>query len=259
GCCRPGAQDDARRRGRRARGHDRHGAPPRGARRAVPPRQGRGVRPRREDRDRGRSRAGCAGGAATRRRAAGRGARARRGGGRAFRRVPRRVTVRRRSAIRCHVPARPPLARGLFSGPINRYDPRGNAVGAEVTPVPTGPRMTVALLDTVLERVPVGVLVVDADLRVVRANAALCGLAGGDEAALAGRPLADVAPWIPEADARRVLEGRAAEEIEIADADRPGRLVVNLQPLAGGDGAPALACMVRDVGELVAWRRGMGG
>src|SRR6185437_15142148 len=113
--------------------------------------------------------------------------------------------------------------------------------------------------DTVLERVPVGVLVVDADLRVVRANAALCGLAGGDEAALAGRPLADVAPWIPEADARRVLEGGAAEEIEIADADRPGRLVVNLQPLAGGDGAPALACMVRDVGELVAWRRGMGG
>ena len=131
-------------------------------------------------------------------------------------------------------------------------------MGAQVTPVPTGPRLTVALLDTVLERVPVGVLVVDADLRVVRANAALCVLSGGDEAALVGRRLADVAPWVPEADARRVLESGAREEIELADAGRPGRFVVDLQPLAG-DGAPALVCLVRDVGELVAWRQGMGG
>jgi serine phosphatase RsbU (regulator of sigma subunit)/PAS domain-containing protein len=135
----------------------------------------------------------------------------------------------------------------------------GHAVGVEVTLVPsTGPRMAVALLDTVLERVPVGVLVVDADLRVVRANAALCVLAGGDEDALVGRRLADVAPWIPENDARRVLESGTTEEIELADAGRPGRFVVDLQPLPG-DGGPALACLVRDVGELGAWRRGMGG
>jgi serine phosphatase RsbU (regulator of sigma subunit)/PAS domain-containing protein len=117
----------------------------------------------------------------------------------------------------------------------------------------------VALLDAVLERVPVGVLIVDADLRVVRANAALCGLAGGGEAALVGRRLADVAPWIPEADARRVLESGTTEEIELADAGRPGRFVVDLQPIDAGDGAPALACLVRDVGELLAWRRGTGG
>src|SRR5204862_409860 len=123
-----------------------------------------------------------------------------------------------------------------------------HAVGVEVTPVPTGPRLAVALLDAVLERVPVGVLIVDPDLRVVRANAALCGLAGGGEAALVGRRLADVAPWIPEADARRVLESGTTEEIELADAGRPGRFVVDLQPIDAGDGAPALACLVRDVG-----------
>lgn len=128
-----------------------------------------------------------------------------------------------------------------------------------MNPVPTGPRPAVDLLDAVVERVPVGVLLVDGDLRVTRANAALCGLIGGDEAAHLGRPLADVAPWIPEEDVRRVLETGAAEERELAPAGRAGRFVVGLQPLAGGEGAPAVACLVRDVGELVAWRRGMGG
>lgn len=132
-------------------------------------------------------------------------------------------------------------------------------MGARVTAVPIGARLAVDLLDAVLERVPVGVLVLDAELRAVRANAAMCGLIGGDEAAHAGRPLTDVAPWIPEADARRVLESGTAEEIELADAARPGRFVVGLQPLLAGDGAPAVACLVRDVGELTAWRRGMDG
>jgi serine phosphatase RsbU (regulator of sigma subunit)/PAS domain-containing protein len=132
-------------------------------------------------------------------------------------------------------------------------------VGARVNAVPTGPRPTVDLLDAVVERVPVGVLLVDGDLRVIRVNAALCGLIGGDEAAHLGRLLADVAPWVPEADVRRVLEGGSAEDVELSNAGRPGQFLVSLQPLPGGDGAPAVACLVRDVGELAAWRRGMGG
>jgi PAS domain-containing protein len=80
-------------------------------------------------------------------------------------------------------------------------------VGARVNAVPTGPRPAVDLLDAVVERVPIGVLLVDADLRVIRANAALCGLIGGDEAVHLGRPLSDVAPWIPEEVVRRVLPG----------------------------------------------------
>jgi serine phosphatase RsbU (regulator of sigma subunit)/PAS domain-containing protein len=132
-------------------------------------------------------------------------------------------------------------------------------VGARVNAVPTGPRPAVDLLDAVVERVPIGVLLVDADLRVIRVNAALCGLIGGDEAVHLGRPLSDVAPWIPEEVVRRVLQGGSSEEVEPADAGRPGPFVVSLQPLSGADGAPAVACLVRDVGELVAWRRGMGG
>jgi serine phosphatase RsbU (regulator of sigma subunit)/PAS domain-containing protein len=128
-----------------------------------------------------------------------------------------------------------------------------------VNAIPTGPRPAVDLLDAVVERVPVGVLLVDGDLRVMRANAALCGLIGGDEARYLGRPLAEVVPWIAETDVRRVLERGAAEELELSDAGRPGQFVVSLQPLTTGDGASAVACLVRDVGELVAWRRGMGG
>jgi serine phosphatase RsbU (regulator of sigma subunit)/PAS domain-containing protein len=117
----------------------------------------------------------------------------------------------------------------------------------------------VELLDAVVERVPVGVLLLGGDLTVIRANAALCALAGGDEAAHVGRPLAEVAPWIPEEQVRRVLASGAAEELELSHAGRAGRFVVTLQPLAGVGGSTAVACLVRDVGELVAWRRGMGG
>ena len=129
----------------------------------------------------------------------------------------------------------------------------------EVNANPTGSRLAVDLLDAVVETVPVGVLVVGSDLRVARANTAMCGLIGGDEAAYLGRPLAEVAPWIPEDGVRRVLEIGPAEDLELAAAGRPGPLAVRLQPLTGGDGAPAVACLVRDVGELIAWRRGMGG
>src|SRR5262245_52636033 len=101
--------------------------------------------------------------------------------------------------------------------------------------VPTGPRLSVDLLDSLVETLPVGVLVVDERLRVVRTNAALCGLAGGAEAALADRPLADVAPWIPEADVRRVLASGVAEELELS-IGRLGRFAVALQPLTGGEG-----------------------
>jgi PAS domain S-box-containing protein len=128
-----------------------------------------------------------------------------------------------------------------------------------VNAVPTGPRPAVDLLDAVVERVPVGVLLADGDLRVTRVNAAMCGLIGGEEADHLGRSLADVAPWIPEADVRRVLGQGAAEEVEVADAGRPGRFLVSLQPLSGAGGTPAVACLVRDVGELVAWRWGMAG
>ena len=48
-----------------------------------------------------------------------------------------------------------------------------------------------------------------------------------------------------------------------SEASRRGRLAhrfaVSVHPLTGADGAPAVACLIRDVSELVAWRRGLGG
>jgi PAS domain S-box-containing protein len=118
-------------------------------------------------------------------------------------------------------------------------------------------------LDAVVENVPVGVLVLDADLHVVRANRALCEMTGIDESGQVDRPLREVLPWLPEADVRRALEtGVAAADVELRSTG-PGRVAhrfaVSLLPLAGAGGSPAVACLVRDVADLVAWRRGLGG
>jgi serine phosphatase RsbU (regulator of sigma subunit)/PAS domain-containing protein len=117
-----------------------------------------------------------------------------------------------------------------------------------------------ALLDAVIESVPVGVLVLDAGLRVVRANAALCAIAGADEAALLGRSATEVLPWIAEASLRHALETGEGCDLEVGAADTvlARRFAVGLRPLAA-DGGAALACLVRDVTELTAWRRGLGG
>jgi len=57
-----------------------------------------------------------------------------------------------------------------------------------------------------VEEVPVGVLVLDSGLRVVRANAAECEIAGADEATQLDRPVTDVLPWLPEGTLRQAIE-----------------------------------------------------
>ena len=117
-------------------------------------------------------------------------------------------------------------------------------------------------MDAVVEHVPVGVLILDADLNVIRTNRALCEMTGIEDGHV-GRPLRDVLPWLPEADVRRALEtGVGADDVELqsAEAGRAAhRFAVSLLPLAAPGGGPAVACLVRDVAELVAWRRGLGG
>jgi PAS domain S-box-containing protein len=133
-----------------------------------------------------------------------------------------------------------------------------------VNAIPGGPpRVSEALLDAVVESVPVGVLILDADLRVVRANRAVCEMTGMEESGQLGRPLREVVPWIPQDDVRRALEtGVASEDVELRSPET-GRLAhrfaVSVHPLTGADGAPAVVCLIRDVAELVAWRRGLGG
>ncbi len=128
---------------------------------------------------------------------------------------------------------------------------------------PDTSQLAASLLDAVVESVPVGVLVLDGDLQVIRANAALCELVGTEEAAQLGRPLQAVLPWIPEAAVRHAFEtGVIAEDIALGTDDDAGlahRFTVSLRPLSTVAGVQAVACIVRDVADLVAWRRGLGG
>ena len=99
---------------------------------------------------------------------------------------------------------------------------------------PDTSQLAASLLDAVVESVPVGVLVLDGDLQVIRANAALCELVGTEEAAQLGRPLQAVLPWIPEAAVRHAFEtGVIAEDIALGTDDDAGlahRFTVSLRP-----------------------------
>jgi serine phosphatase RsbU (regulator of sigma subunit)/PAS domain-containing protein len=129
-----------------------------------------------------------------------------------------------------------------------------------VTAIPEEARLGGAALDAVVEAVPVGVLVLDSALRVVRANAAECEIAGADEATQLDRPVTDVLPWLPEGTLRQAIETGESSDIDI-ESGGPGlarRFAVGLRPMTSA-GAPALACLIRDVTELASWRRGLGG
>ena len=149
-------------------------------------------------------------------------------------------------------------------GSPGHYDPAGDVPGVRVNTVPPDTSQLAAfLLDAVVESVPVGVLLLDGDLNVIRANAALCELVGTEEAAQLGRSLQAVLPWIPEAAVRHAFEtGVTAEDIALGTDDDAGlahRFTVSLRPLSTVAGVQAVACIVRDVADLVAWRRGLGG
>lgn len=129
-----------------------------------------------------------------------------------------------------------------------------------MTAVPEQARLGGETLDAVLEAVPVGVLVLDGALRVVRANAAVGEIAGIDEASGVQRPVAEVLPWLPEGTLRAALETGESFDVEL-DSGTPGlarRFSVGLRPMTSA-GTSVLACLVRDVTELTSWRRGLGG
>jgi serine phosphatase RsbU (regulator of sigma subunit)/PAS domain-containing protein len=129
-----------------------------------------------------------------------------------------------------------------------------------VTAIPGRTALGGGTLDSVVEVVPVGVLVLDAELRVLRANAAVCEIAGLDEAAQLGRRVSEVLPWLPERTLQRALDTGDGFDVDL-DSGAPGlarRFTVGLRPMISAD-APVLACLVRDVTELASWRRGLGG
>jgi serine phosphatase RsbU (regulator of sigma subunit)/PAS domain-containing protein len=152
-----------------------------------------------------------------------------------------------------------PASAGLETAARGDYDAR-DANGSRVTAIPEQARLGGAALDTVLEAVPVGVLVLDAELRVVRANAALCEIAGGQESGHLGRPVTEVLPWLPETTLRQALDTGEGFDVDLdsGPAGLARRFTVALRPISSA-AAPALACLIRDVTELASWRRGLGG
>ena len=124
------------------------------------------------------------------------------------------------------------------------------------------PRLAASVLDAVIESAPVGVMVVDSDLRIMRLNRAMCEITGTEEALQLGRPLHEVLPGIEEAPVREALAGISSSDIELDRTDAAGfmrRYAVSLRPVAEADGGALIACLVDDITELVGWRRGLGG
>ncbi|NTU83454.1 MAG: PAS domain-containing protein, partial [Chloroflexales bacterium] len=106
---------------------------------------------------------------------------------------------------------------------------------------------TLALLTTVLDTLPVGITVLDPELRILRINAALAELLGHPAAALLGQPLpacwpALAAPLAPPC--ARVLRGEPFRDLELclpaADARDPRWLSFSGTPVPGADGASML-------------------
>jgi PAS domain S-box-containing protein len=124
------------------------------------------------------------------------------------------------------------------------------------------PRLAASVLDAVIESAPMGVMVVDSELRIIRVNRAMCEITGTEEPLQLGRPLDEVLPGIGAAPVRDALAGLASADIELDRTDAAGfvrRYAVGLRPLAEADGGALVACLVHDISELVGWRRGLGG
>jgi two-component system nitrogen regulation sensor histidine kinase NtrY len=108
------------------------------------------------------------------------------------------------------------------------------------------------LMETVLETVGTGVLVVDAEGTVTAANAAACRLLDLD-AALVGGPVTRALTGPGKADVlslvQRLLSGRTSRqerEVQVPGRGRDRQLAVTVVPLPGVPGAPPGAVVVLD-------------
>jgi PAS domain S-box-containing protein len=143
-----------------------------------------------------------------------------------------------------------------------QYDSRWFGNGATMSTPTELPRLAAAVLDAVIEGAPMGVMVLDPELRVVRLNRVMCEITGTEEALQLGRSLDDVLPEIGSAAVRGALAGLSSPDVELDRIDAAGlarRYAVRLRPLVDVDGGPLVACVIHDITELVGWRRGLGG
>jgi PAS domain S-box-containing protein len=91
-----------------------------------------------------------------------------------------------------------------------------------------------SLVEAVFAHAPVGIALLDGDLRVVRVNDRFAALTGEPAVRLAGRPLAALLPWLAEDAARVASTGKPLTDVEVTDPE-PGRhWVASYWPVAGG-------------------------
>jgi len=115
-------------------------------------------------------------------------------------------------------------------------------------------------LESLYRNAPVGLGLIDLDLRFVRVNARLARFTGLAAGAHAGRPLEEVVPeeglWVVQAVARVIDTGEAARDIEVrgsaARSLRDRRSIrIDLEPATSEDGSvTGVIAVVHDVTDL---------
>ncbi len=114
---------------------------------------------------------------------------------------------------------------------------------------------TAAILDAVVRDAPIGIAIVDRDLRFLRVNEALAEMNGRAVDEHLGRAIREVVPNVAdqvEIPFRKVLEqGEAVVDLEVVGESGPNRVLsVNAAPLRNADGLVSHAIIVlRDITE----------
>src|SRR4051812_19664407 len=120
-----------------------------------------------------------------------------------------------------------------------------------------------AMLDALLEHAPLGVALLDADLRFIRVNPALAAMNGLAPEAHVGRTLADVNPDVAAAVIplhRRALGGEVIRELPLSGTalGEARDWVTSYFPVRDGSGTVVGVCaMVSDVPERMAAERAL--
>ena len=137
----------------------------------------------------------------------------------------------------------------------------GSALAVAISALRTRLAEALGLLDVVFAHAPVGIALLDRDLRLLRVNDRLAEIAGVPAAAHRGRTLDELLPDLPASvreDAARVVRtGTSLSEVEISGAER--RWIASYWPVRRTPGGPpvGVGLVLADVTERRAAERAL--
>ncbi len=137
----------------------------------------------------------------------------------------------------------------------------GSALAVAISALRTRLAEALGLLDVVFAHAPVGIALLDRDLRLLRVNDRLAEIAGVSAAAHRGRTIEELLPDLPASvreDAARVARtGTSLSEIEISGAER--RWIASYWPVRRTPGGPpvGVGLVLADVTERRAAERAL--